>query len=502
MKRIFSFFVMALLCVCAFGAWTPETLPVPENTNDSTKVSYVSNPDGVLSASEVSRINSIMFSLEKNRGVRGLIIAVRKIEPDDPYEFTIRVGEKHGIGGKSNTGFIIMVASESRAYEIMPGMGLEKFLTDGQCGTIGRDVMVPLLKEGKWGEALVAGVQKVADVCNGEEELAPEEDDEDEGGSNFLLWFGGGLAGLIGYGSYRSRKNRECPKCKQHNYRIKLRHTVLAADDPCAPTEEEINEKIQSKLLSMKVQKNSHIADMARKLVAGSASPLMGSLSEEKDAGFAEAVEVTGATADAEATKLIEDVEVADVADDVEATEVVENAETADVAADVETAEVVETVGETNLVSADNDNVLKLGDTVVTPAVAAAALSIAETKKAFDSQVIELTKEQKKAKKGFRNVRLIDTYECPDCGYIGRKETASTTRSYKMGLFTSGAFGALAAERTRTSHGVHGSDSGSSSYGSGSSSRSSYSSSSHRSSHSWGSSGGGHFGGGGAGGRF
>ena len=129
-------------------------------------------------------------------------------------------------------------------------------------------------------------------------------------------------------------------------------------------------------------------------------------------------------------------------------------------------------------------------------AVAAAALKIASQKRAFDSETTPLTKEQKSSNKGSRRVRLIDTYECPDCGCLHRKERASTTQLFKLGLFTSGTFGAIASQSS-------GSRGGSGLSGGVSSGRSSGSyRSSSRSSHSWGSSGGGHFGGGGAGGRF
>lgn len=494
MKRFLSLFALVLCAMCAFAkAWRPETLPVPKNTNDSTQVSYVSNPDGVLTAAEVASINDIMFRLEKNQGVRGLIIAVKEIDPDDPYEFTIGVGNLHGIGGKSNTGFIIMVASVSRAYEIMPGEGMEKFLTDAECSTIGRNEMVPLLKEGKWGEAVLAGLNKVAAICNGEEELAPDKDDE-EGGSNFFLWVGGGFAGLIGLGAYNGRKKRECPKCKKHNCKIKLRHTVLAADEEGAPSEQAIEEAIQSKLFAMKVQKNSQIADKARLLASQLAAAGELPAVAEVEADAAEDVKIDADAA--EDVKMDADTEVSSDAE-VRVDSLAETSAETEIETETETDANSETETDAdNKEVANLTDALMVGDALVTPAVAAAALKIASQKRAFDSETTPLTKEQKSSNKGSRRVRLIDTYECPDCGCLHRKERASTTQLFKLGLFTSGTFGAIASQSS-------GSRGGSGLSGGVSSGRSSGSyRSSSRSSHSWGSSGGGHFGGGGAGGRF
>lgn len=256
MKRfLFSLAVFVTATLTFAKVWNAETLPVPANTTDSTKVSYVSNPDGILKAGDVDAINRIMFQLEKNHGVRGLVICVEEIDPDDPYEFTIEVGNKHGIGGKSNTGFIIMIATVSRAWEVMPGDGMEKFLTDGECSSIGRIDMVPLMKEGKWGEAILTGLHKVQAVCDNEEELGPEysegADDDDTTGIFVMLGVLGGVAGL---GIYAARQGKKCPKCQKSKYKLVLRQNVLAATEEGAPSDEQIDAQIIKALTDKKLE--------------------------------------------------------------------------------------------------------------------------------------------------------------------------------------------------------------------------------------------------------
>ena len=262
--------LLASMAVWA-DAWTPETLPVPANTTDSTQVSYVSNPDGVLSQSDVDQINRMFFVMERDKGVRGLVIAVEEINPDDPYEFTLAVANKHGIGGKTNTGIVVMVATVSRAVSILTGDGMEKFITDAQCSHIRRNIMTPLLKEGKWGEGIMAASEKISAVVTGQEELHAEEDDESDGdGGDFLMWMGLGIGGLVGAGAYASRKSRECPKCKKHNFKIKVRQIALEPGEEGAMTEEEMQEELQAKLLAMRMQKNQNMMSAVKAYHEGS----------------------------------------------------------------------------------------------------------------------------------------------------------------------------------------------------------------------------------------
>lgn len=393
--------------------WTAKTLPVPNNTTDSTLVTYVCNPDHILSPAEVDSLDQIMFSLEKSQGVRGLIICVAETDPDDPYDFCIEVGNTYGIGSKKSTGFIVLVSTVSRGWEILTGDGMEKFLTDAQCSRIGRNEMVPYLKEEKWGAGLMAGLRAIQSVCSGETELLADDDEEDdEEGGNLLLWFGGGLAGLIGLGAYNSRKARQCPQCKKTNLRKVLRQTVLDSSEEGALDDTEIEEQIQDALAELK---------------AGGKT-----------------LKKQYRTFNHEALAMVGD---------------------------------------------DELNTVRTKDQTADPAKASVIDEDKEMNKIMKSAGVNMHSFEKSKKHKYKKVRVIDITCCPDCGYERRNERAGTTYDYKLGLFTSGTFGAI----------YHSSESSSSSSGS----RSHHSSSHHSSGgHSWGSSGGGHFSGGGAGGRF
>ena len=104
MKRIITLFFLTFSLVAHAKVYNPDNLPV-----DRVAITYsrVINPDGILNRATISAIDSVLLRLEKTTGVQALIIAITNIEGDDPFQFTLDVFNKYGIGGKSSTGFVL-----------------------------------------------------------------------------------------------------------------------------------------------------------------------------------------------------------------------------------------------------------------------------------------------------------------------------------------------------------------------------------------------------------
>lgn len=231
MKPLISLLI-TLLTFLSASAYTVETLPVSTQFRDSTDFNAVCNPDGVLTRQEVDSLNSILWSLREKQGVQGLIVAIHESDPDDPYEFTIGVARRFGVGGKQALGFVMLVTTEQRGYQIITGDGMEKYLTDAQCSSIGRRAMVPAFKKGEWGRGLIAGLNVIHGLCTGEYELNTDNtntsDGEDESDLLLLLLaFGAPAVGLGTYFFRRYRKQHECPQCGKHDYYMVKRVVTL-----------------------------------------------------------------------------------------------------------------------------------------------------------------------------------------------------------------------------------------------------------------------------------
>ena len=236
MKRFLLLTLVALSALLAWaGTYSAQTLPVPES--GVANPSYVSNPDGILSASAVDSINILMRQLDYERGVKGLIVVVEHLDPDDPYEFNMEVGRLYGVGSTDNTGLILTLATLDRSYFLSTGEGLEKFLTDGLCRRIENRSLLPWLSEGLWDQALVTTVGDINRLLLDQEELdatlarIQTEEEAEERSERQAMYFMLGMMGLFAGGAWwANRRNKTCSQC--HKPALKLVSRTVTQINP------------------------------------------------------------------------------------------------------------------------------------------------------------------------------------------------------------------------------------------------------------------------------
>lgn len=204
--------LLCWLCFAGFGKevyWTPENLPMV-HLQDARR--YVCNPDGILSQEAVDSLDRELALLEKETGVQTVAIVVGHIEGDDPYSFGQALADKYGIGHKGrDDGLIVLLCTLDRSYSILTGDGLEGVLPDVVCHRVEQNVMVPLLKEGEWSEAMLATIHALDRCIRQDPEMSAYTQSEEEDD-----WLPGLLAiltmgGLFAFGLHKSKQ--KCPKC-------------------------------------------------------------------------------------------------------------------------------------------------------------------------------------------------------------------------------------------------------------------------------------------------
>ena len=211
MQKTLLFFLFALASLLGVQAesWTAENVPIPY-LKDATK--YVSDPENILQASSRARTDSILFHLEKDKGVQTVVVVVKRLKGDDPYEFGMELARKYKIGAaKQNTGLIIVLATEDRSYQILTGTGLEGTLPDAICRRVQNRVMVPHLKKQEWDAAIEETVKALDGIIRQDETVRKAMgDDEDE---DVVL----GVIALIAFGIFMlvillaAAKSNRCP---------------------------------------------------------------------------------------------------------------------------------------------------------------------------------------------------------------------------------------------------------------------------------------------------
>ena len=217
LRRVACLALMLALTLPAVAQWTVDKLPMV-HLQDARR--YVCNPDGVLSQEAVQAIDARLMALEKQTGVQTVVVVVKSLDPDDPFEFGIDLSKKYGIGLKGqDTGLIVLLATEDRSYQILTGEGLEGTLPDALVNRIQDQVMVPKLKDGEWDAAMVSTIEALDGVIRQDAELIEQyELEEEEMTWGEILLIIVILAGIIAFLWYICWRSSKCPKCGQHSY--------------------------------------------------------------------------------------------------------------------------------------------------------------------------------------------------------------------------------------------------------------------------------------------
>ena len=100
-------------------------------------------------------------------GAEIVIVTLKTTAPLTPQQYVFWLFNHWNVGGlraDENRGLLLLLALDERRVESEVGYGLESFVSDRLTGEVLDHVVVPLLKEGSYGEAFHFGVKLLADI--------------------------------------------------------------------------------------------------------------------------------------------------------------------------------------------------------------------------------------------------------------------------------------------------------------------------------------------------
>ena len=211
---------IAILCLLLVGAlpalagsYRPDEIP---NVQRMDRRRYVSNPDGILSAGAVARIDSLCASLRERGLAQVAVVAVDDIAGGDAFSFAVELFRSWGVGSaESDNGLGILLVKELREIRFVTGGGLEGILPDALCKRIQLNYMLPAFREGNYSAGMVAGVGAAATILEGGEvDLGGDADEDLPAWMIFTIVFGFVIfpLGMVLANYYFSRR---CPKCRK-----------------------------------------------------------------------------------------------------------------------------------------------------------------------------------------------------------------------------------------------------------------------------------------------
>lgn len=233
MKRFLLIVLLAAVSATA-GARTWRTDEVP-NVQLADRTRYCSNPDGILSAAAVARIDSLCGALRAQGLAQVAVAALDDIEGGDPFSFAMRLFGDWGVGRRDvDNGLGILLVRDLHEIRFVTGPGLEGVLPDALCKRIQLNFMLPYFREDNYDAGMVAGVAAVAELLrNGELDFGPEPEEDDLPFWQLLLIIGifAGILVLLLW--MLQRAGKRCPQCGKPTleYRDKRVLSVTAREE-------------------------------------------------------------------------------------------------------------------------------------------------------------------------------------------------------------------------------------------------------------------------------
>lgn len=134
----------------------------------------VTDQTGTLTPNEIATLDQRLSAFEKRKGSQIAVLIVSTTAPETIEQYGIRVADQWKVGRKKvDDGAILIVAKSDRQIRIEVGYGLEGVLTDATSKRIIDDIIVPRFKQQDFYGGVLAGVQAVMTVVEGEPLPAP-----------------------------------------------------------------------------------------------------------------------------------------------------------------------------------------------------------------------------------------------------------------------------------------------------------------------------------------
>jgi uncharacterized protein len=153
-----TFCLLTVTATCATALDVPD-LAGKRFHNESTSLKP--------SDAQVQAIEEKLANMEKEYGgMQMAVLIIESLQGESMEDFSLRVAEKWKLGQKrrqgteGDNGLLLTVAVQDRKYRFEVGYGLEGTIPDGMVGTIGRAVLVPEFREGRY----INGIEKAIDA--------------------------------------------------------------------------------------------------------------------------------------------------------------------------------------------------------------------------------------------------------------------------------------------------------------------------------------------------
>ena len=155
----------------------------------------------IIDAETEEKLTRALREMEEKTGVQMVILTIAGLDGEDINTFSLRMAEQWKLGQKEkDNGLLFTIAVRERKYRFEVGYGLESVLPDSLLGTIGRQELVPLMRQKQYSQGIAKATMAILNIlaAHYQVELTDEglpapgpagEDDDTIGAFLFFLFF-------------------------------------------------------------------------------------------------------------------------------------------------------------------------------------------------------------------------------------------------------------------------------------------------------------------------
>ena len=133
---------------------------------------YLTDAAQIVDPETETAINDLAARLRTATGAELAVVTLPTIEDRAPDDVALAIGRAWGVGARAeigdssrNAGIVLLLVPRTPEHKgeiyLATGRGIEGIITDARAGRI-TDLMLPLLREGRWGDALLLGTRATA----------------------------------------------------------------------------------------------------------------------------------------------------------------------------------------------------------------------------------------------------------------------------------------------------------------------------------------------------
>jgi len=150
---------MAILFLCLVVGSVSHAANVPEKPPR-----YVVDLAGIIDDATENRLNGYLQELEQKTTAQEVILTIPSLEGESIEDLSLTIAHdkwKLGQKGKDN-GVLLLISLKDQKYRIEVGYGLEGVLPDSLVGSLGRDLLVPYFRKGKYSTGIFTTALAIA----------------------------------------------------------------------------------------------------------------------------------------------------------------------------------------------------------------------------------------------------------------------------------------------------------------------------------------------------